>query len=63
MATAEKSKTAPIPTRHDEDDVEYLKIMAAESGRTLSQEVRRAVKSHIQKHKQMRSLGKRQDKS
>jgi len=56
MPNVEKSKTSPIPVRFDDDDITYLRQMATEGERTLSAEIRRGVKGHIQKHKRMKSL-------
>ncbi len=58
MTPIEKSLSAPVSIRLEEADREALLEIAASGDRTLTQEIRRAIKTHIQKHKQLRSLGK-----
>lgn len=58
MSQNNKPQTTPLSVRIETSDYEEMEKIAKEGERTLSQEVRRAIKVHIAKQKQLRSLSK-----
>lgn len=56
--TSPKGPLIHLSIRIPTEDYDALVIMAREGERNLTQETRRAIKAHINKHRQLRSLGK-----
>ncbi len=56
--TSNKIPLVHLSIRIPREDYDVLLVMAREGGRNLTQEVRRAIKVQIAKHRQLKSLGK-----
>jgi len=56
--TSQKIPLTHLSIRIPTEDYDALVVMAREGERNLTQETRKAIKAHISKQRQLRSLGK-----